>query len=298
MDVADITPENLATLTHQGYTASDLGFLAESEVNSLLMVERADDADLHGDALARQDAAPVEPTPVEPEPAAESVDDPKASAAPAPFIPQYTVEVPADANEKIAAARAKEKESFNRLMDGEIDAEAYQLVKEESDAEIDTLRTKALTATIFQKANEQAAEQAARNDWGRAETSSFNQFKAEGLDYKAAGKESLLAAYNHNLKALGTDPKNENRDAPWFLSEAHRMTKEVLGIATARKDSQGNRSAVDIANLPPTLRNVPVAAMGAVNGDEFAHMRNLDGLALERAHAALNDAQRDRYMNE
>lgn len=291
MDVQDITEANLATLTAQGYTANDLGMLAASEVEALLMVERVDTGDSHEAAAARQDAAAA---PVTPAAAAEPAEDETADEG--PFIPQYKAEVPADAKEQIAAARNKERESFQRLMDGEIDAEAYQAVKDSTDELVDELRTQALTATIFQQANAQAAEQQAQNDWKRAETTSFAAFKAEGLDYK--NNPALLAAYNVHLKALGADEKNERRDSPWFLTEAHRLTKESLGLTTLRKSPQESRSGVDIAELPPTLRGVPVAAMGAVNGDEFAHLRNLTGLEAERAHAALTDAQRDRYMNE
>jgi len=80
------------------------------------------------------------------------------------------------------------------------------------------------------RTNRLTPEQVARNEWNRAENAAMNSFKNEGLDYRA--KPALLAAYNTHLKALGADPKNERRDAAWFLNEAHRMTKGDLGIAT------------------------------------------------------------------
>ena len=289
MDVTDITAEDMTALQAKGYTESDLGMLAASEVQSLLAPDRPEAADPHDEAAQRQDANPAAAPAA---PAAAKEDD--APPATQPFVPQYKSEVPSDVNEQIAAAKATEEAAFQRLMDGEIDAETYMATKREVESQVDDLRTKAITASVFEQANAQTAEQMARAEWTRAEAQSFTAFKAEGLDYK--NNPALLAAYNVHLKALGTDEKNDRRDSAWFLTEAHRLTKESLGIAGARPRASTPSSGVDIADLPPTLRNVPVAAVGATNGDEFAHMRNLDGLELERAHAALTEAQRDRYM--
>jgi hypothetical protein len=299
MNLNDITPENMTALTEQGYTESDLAMLAKSEVDSLLAVP-ADDSgsgnvasDPHGDAQAEQDAGNVQTT-------AEQADEVATLPPEQPFIPQYSAELPADAAEKIKALKDEESESFKKLMDGEITSEDYKAVRERVEAETDDLKTKVLTASIFSQANAQAAEQAARAEWSKAETQAFATFKTEGIDYKA--KPALLAAYNTNLKALGADPKNENRDAAWFLTEANRLTKEDLGFVslanTAKKPVPTTPNRVDPREIPPTLRNVPIAATGAVNADEFAHMRNLDGLELERAHARLTNDQRDRWMAE
>lgn len=298
MELQDITAADMTTLTAQGYTEADLGMLAKSEVAALLDVPAEDGgniaSDPHGDAAAAQeeDAAVVA--------AAVTVAEETAATA-APFVPQYSAEVPADAAEQITALKAEERAAFKQLMDGEIDADAYQEIRDRVETDTDDLKTKALTSSIFQQANAQAQEQSARVEWNRSEAQAFNAFKAEGLDYK--GKPALLAAYNHNLKALGSDAKNENRDAAWFLAEAHRLTKDDLGFTPAvapagKKPAPTARNGVDLAELPPTLRSVPVAATGAVNSDEFAHMRNLEGLALERAHAALSNDQRDRWMAE
>ncbi len=307
MNLNDITPENMATLTEQGYTESDLAMLAKSEVDSLLAVP-ADDSgsgnvasDPHGDAQADQDAANAQGhTTSTTEQQAEQTEEVATLPHEAPFVPTYSAEVPEDAAEKIKALKAEERDSFKKLMDGEITSDEYQTVRERVESETDDLKTKALTASIFQQANAQAAEQTARAEWNKAETQAFTSFKTEGFDYKA--KPALLAAYNTNLKALGADPKNENRDAAWFLSEAHRLTREDLGFVnlanTAKKPVSTAPNRVDPREIPPTLRNVPVAATGAVNADEFAHMRNLDGLELERAHARLTPEARDRWMAE
>ena len=300
MELANISQADMTALNAQGYTEQDLSMLAKSEVDALLAVPSDNDAggnsasDPHGDAAAAQDAANVE---VQGNASSEVAELP----ANAPFVPQYSAEVPEDAAEQIKALKAEERAAFKQLMDGEIDADAYQAIRDRVETDTDDLKTKALTASIFNQANAQAAEQNARAEWNRSEAQAFASFKAEGLDYK--GKPALLAAYNTNLKALGVDPKNENRDAAWFLTEAHRITKADLGIVTTQatntnKPAPTARNGVDLSELPPTLRNVPVAATGSVNADEFAHMRNLEGLELERAHARLTNEQRDRWMAE
>lgn len=314
MELKDITADNLATLTAQGYTEQDLSMLAPSEVQALLAVPTDDAAatagatDPHEAAAAAQDAAAAAAAaaggekPAGEKTGAEAGADEGAAVAATdrPFVPQYSAEVPPDAKEKITALQAEEADAFKKLMDGEISAEDYQAVRTRTSTEIDTIKEQSLTAKIFEQANQQTADQLARAEWTRAETASFNAFKTEGLDYKA--RPALLAAYNTHLKALGADPKNENRDAQWFLTEAHRLTKADLGIVTnpgtKPGDATATRSGVDPAEIPPTLRNVPMAAANAVNADEFAHMRNLTGLELEKAHARLTPEQRDRWMSE
>ena len=287
----DINDTDLANLTAQGYTEQDLSMLAKSEIASLLAVPSDDegvtsDSDPHAAEAAAQEAAATQAR-------AEQAEQAPREA----FVPQYSAEVPADAKEQIKALTTEERTAFKQLMDGELDADAYQEIRDRTEAAKDDLKTKALTASIFEQANTQAAEQSARAEWTKSETQAFNSFKADGLDYKA--KPALLAAYNTNLKALGADPKNENRDAPWFLAEAHRLTKDDLGfVPAAKKGTPPSRNGVDPSELPPTLRSVPVAATGSVNADEFAHMRNLEGIALEKAHAALSNDQRDRWMAE
>lgn len=291
MDVSSIAAADMTTLEAAGYTAADLSMLADTEIAALLAPESSDNGiDPHERAAEEQASADPAPS------GSSTTAQVEEEAAETPFVPQLKAEVPADAAVKIAALRQEERDAFKSLMDGVSDSDAYQVVRDRVEAEVDTLRTQALTASIFEQVNQQTAEQTARNDWNKTESTMMSAFKTDGLDYK--GKPSLLAAYNVNLKALGNDPKNDKRDAAWFLTEAHKLTKADLGITTQQKVDPKQANRVDTGELPPTLRNVPVAATGAVGGDEFAHMRNLDGPALERAHAALTEAQRDRWMAE
>lgn len=315
MNVADINETDLATLTAQGYTKDDLGMLAESEVKALLAPEsNHDEVDPHERAAEEQDATAQAAAAAAAAAGAQGNDTaPAAGNDTQPgvvesdstldddstFVPQFKAEVPADAAAQIAAEKAKDAEAFGKLMDGVIDAAEYQKIKAETEARVDELKTAALQADIFNKANEQFAAQAAEREWKRAEAAQMNAFKAEGLDYRA--KPGLLAAFNVHLKALGADQKNERRDAAWFLSEAHKLTKAELGITTAAKPTptpSNTPRGVDPNDIPPTLRGVPAAGSNAVQTDEFAHMRNLSGVAYEKAFAGLTEAQRDRFMAE
>lgn len=300
MNITDIPEADLTALRADGYTDADLTALADTEVKSLLTSGGGSDddgTDRHAAAASEQDAtaaaeaaaAADEQTPAAAEGPTETV----------PFVPQYTVEVPADAEEKIKGLRGEERAAFKSLMDGTIDADEYQAVRDRTEAEADALKTKALTASIFEQANRQSQEQVAEAEWKRAQATLFAAFKADGVDYRDPARPGLLAAFNHHLKALAADTKNERRDGAWFLSEADRLTRADLGIKAAEKTPpKPTPRTVDNVELPPTLRSVPAAATGAVNADEFAHMRGLEGLELERAHAALSESARDRWMAE
>ena len=281
MNIQDVSEADLTALKSQGYTEADVNLLSADEVQSLLIVIPEDDddgRDPHAEAMQEQDAAAVEAASTPPE-------QPAAETAPAEEPPEPAkVPPPDEITEKITTLKAEEREAFKRLMDGEIESEAYLEIKERVEGEVDALKEQAREA--------QRTMQDAQREWQNAEKAQMAAAKAEGLDYMA--KPALLAAFSTHLRALGGDEKNAKRDSAWFLSEAHKLTKADLGITTPAKNTS---RGVDIAEIPPTLRGVPPAATGAVNTDEFAHMRNLEGIALERAHAALTEAQRDRWMN-
>jgi hypothetical protein len=278
LDIRDIAEADLTSLKAQGYTEADVNLLSADEVQSLLIVipeDEDDGRDPHAEAMQEQDNAAA------PAPAAET---PPAEEDPAPAPAAPPIPPPAELTEKITTLKAEERDAFKRLMDGEIESEEYLEIKDRVESEVDTLKEQAREA--------QRTMQDAQRDWQNAERAQMAAAKAEGLDYQ--GKPALLAAFNVHLRTLGADPKNERRDSAWFLAEAHKLTKADLGITTPAKNKH---TSVDIGEIPPTLRGVPTAGTGAVNTDEFAHMRNLEGIALERAHAALTEAQRDRWMN-
>lgn len=312
MDVTAISEADMKTLTDQGYTKDDLALLADTEVQALLVPDSTDDdagVDRHAAAAAEQDkqsggkdadaeaaaAAAAAAAASETPPGDESNDDDASTAA---FVPHLRAEVPADAATKIDDLLKEKADAFTQLMEGTLDPAKYQELDARVTKEVDALKTAALTADIFKQVNEQTSQQAAEAEWKRAESAAFKQFKEEGLDY--GSKPALLAAYNTHLKALGADPKNDRRDASWFLSEAHRLTKADLGItAPPVTPKPGSRErGLDPNDFPPTLRGAPSAATSTVGADEFAHLRNLNGIELEKAVAKMSEAERDRWLSE
>lgn len=282
MDISDISATDLASLKAQGYDEADIDKLSKDEVQNLLIVIPDDDEpetpaatgeDPHDRALQAQDETPAAAPAA---PAAET--PPQEDPQPAPA----KVEPPKELTDQIRALKDEEKEAFRRLMDGEIESADYQAIKDRVEEQVDALKEQAAEA--------RRTAQEMVQKWQAAENALMAEAKAEGLDYR--GKPALLAAFNTHLRALGADPKNERRDERWFLSEAHRLTKLDLGIVRSKP-----QAGVDTAEIPPTLRSAPAAATGAVNVDEFAHVRNLEGIELERAVAAMTPAQRDRWLD-
>jgi hypothetical protein len=297
----------LTELERQGLSEDEIALLADGLEEDGTPVEEgsataAPDDELDEDPADEPQAAEAKPVakPQEPEPAADEQTQEETTAAQPVFVPQYSAEVPADAKEQMALLRAEERAAFAKLMDGEegMDTEAYNAIRDRTDAAIDDLKTRALTASIFRQATEQAATQRAREEWDSAKTQCFAQFKADGQDYTDSTKPGLLAAYNHHLKALGANPANEDKNSDWFLREAHRLTRADLGI-TSKPSANTVQMArgVDKSSIPPTLSRVPPAADASIAGDEFAHLANMSGAALEKAIAGMTPEQLDRYLS-
>lgn len=258
--------------------------------------EEGDGEDPEDDPAPVVAAPAADPAPVvEPEPKAE------APAAREAFVPQYTAEAPADAEAQLKTLKGEERDAFRKLMDGEIDQEAYDAIRDRTDTATDSIKAQVLKAQIFTEANEQAAQQQARAEWERTQTASMTAFKTEGLDYLA--KPALLAAFNVNMKALAADTANEDKDAAWFFKEAHKRTKDDLGIvlkpaaASAPAAPAKPSREVDRNLLPPTLRSAPAAADPTVAGNEFAHLNGLSGFKLESALSKLTPEQMERYLD-
>jgi len=132
----------------------------------------------------------------------------------------------------------------------------------------------------------------------------MNSFKNEGYDYLA--KPTLFAAYNTHLKALGNDPKNERRDAPWFLNEAHRLTKEDLGMATKKPTPEFMRAQGETLNFAvsdatiaeSSKREKPVEPTGVIRntGDRAMATKPKLGISGNNFGAVPTDANPDDYV--
>jgi len=94
------------------------------------------------------------------------------------------------------------------------------------------------------------------------------------------------------VRALGAAPGNEHKPMRWFLEEGHRRVVALHGIATTKKPADVQRKP-DASAVVTNLADVPGGAGDADPvSDEFAE---LEGLAYERALAAMSEEKRDRY---
>jgi hypothetical protein len=272
--MAQLTAEEL-----QGMSPAEIELLSEGleadgtpvEAGSASTPEPDDSDEDPADDVQTAAPAAEQAKPAAAEPAAQAAAEPAHletlpdAQAPAAFVPQYSADVPADAQAQIDALRAKERAAFKALMAGDtdMDEDAYEAIRAPIDAQIDALKVKVLTASIFQQANEQAQAQRAREEWDAAKVQAFDKFKADGLDYSDPKRPGLMAAYNHHLKALGSDPANESKTGAWFLNEANRLTRLDLGLpekaAAAPTPPAARARGVDKSAIPPTLSRVPPA---------------------------------------
>lgn len=242
----------------------------------------AADADQEGAAAA--DATAAQP------PAAQADDDIGAK----PTVTVVTPDV-SEYDSKIAALRTEKKEAFQKLLDGDMKPEEYSAIEARVDDQTDALKQQ----RADHHAEVRRAQASAQAEW-QWECKRFmrDALKAEGIDYatdKKLGKE-----LDGQLKMLSQDPDNAERNAEWFLSEAHRRVKAINGIAAVAKTPAPApapaRPTPDLSKVAPTLARVPVAANPALNGDEFGHMRNLEGNDYERAIARMTPEQLDRFL--
>lgn len=247
------------------------------------------------------DATP-EPTPAptpEPTPAPTAEPAPKAKGDD-PIT--FTAEAPEDAAEKITALRAEKAAAFKKLMDGELEPEAYSAIEDKVLGQISEIERELTTAKVAADFTVQQAERAYRNT---VSTVLDAAKKNEGIDYHAPENKHLHEALDRTVKWLANDPANADKPAQWFIEEAHSLVKSRFNLgksatpqatqAPAASGKQTNAGkAPNLSGLPPTVRNVPAAA-DSDDGGEFAHLSGLTGMALERAVAKMSPEQQQRW---
>ena len=307
-DHQGLSPAEIEALTNDSLDAEGL---PKADADDLAAAARAhDEPDAIDESAYTDDEAP-KPAAAAAKPAAApaptSVDIPVDSSTQAPPPPQYRVELPADADARLATLRTEKQAARTEMLDGTMTAESYGAIEDRVDAAADEIKDQVRTAKLMQEFNEQAAAAA---ETARHQTDlnrSIEGFKAQGIDYRAA--PLLFDIFNRQLQALGTERiallakegRADDKDLNWYADEAHRRTVAGLGLkptaaaapATAPKTARG----VDRSTLPPTLAHVPPAAIVSTGGDEFAHLSNLNGADLERALAKFTPEQMDRYLD-
>jgi len=198
-----------------------------------------------------------------------------------------------------------ELESAYESGDSELTYAEHRAKLREIDGALLDLNAERAEVKAIQKMN--AAYQ---QEWWNREIKSFKReaLRADGVDYDKDAK--LEAEWDKAVRYLGNDPDNADKDAGWFLKEAHEIVKARfrLGRTEAAPSAQQNnrRSAVDEAlaarrakagEAPKTLSRLPEAGMESEGSGEFSHLDNLSGLDLEKALSRMSADQQDRYLS-
>lgn len=155
----------------------------------------------------------------------------------------------------------------------------------------------------------QKVNAAYQQEWWNREIKSFKReaLRSDGVDYDQDKK--LEAEWDKAVRYLGSDPDNADKDAAWFLKEAHEIVKARFRIGRADSavpPAQKRLSKVDEAlaarrarqgEPPKTLSGLPEAGREAEGSGEFSHLDTLSGLDLEKALARMSQDQQDRYLS-
>jgi len=265
----------------------------------------ADEDDDAATVTTAATAAPAEEAPAETDTAAATADTTEEEDAPAPFVPVYDAQLPADFDAKVTELNTRHDALADKFNGGDLTFDEYRAqAKAISDelANLQALRTKAEISSEF---NQQNAAQ--RWQW---EVSRFMKdvLKSDGIDY--AGNKLLNAALDVAVKDLANNREHVDKSGEWFLEEAHKQVKSQLGIGKTAPNTPAptpkdpvkeavNARKAQVPAAPTTLSAVPNAAEADVGQDEFAALDRLaetDVMAYERALAKLPADVQDRYL--
>lgn len=268
-------------------------------------------ADAGGDEADADDAGDTGKAKAEPKKAEEAPkttveddddDEPQVNA-----MPLLDVQVPADLDDQITAARTERRDLMRKFSEGELTDEEYQAQLDAAEQKLDSLKDTKRAAEFNQRVA-QANEKAVMESWKASVNGFFKATKeTEGIDY--ANNRVLNSALDTVVKDLATAKDDAGNlvhgDKPqrWFLKEAHRLVKENFGIVAVPKGAKPGAKqpaagkAPDLSKVPPAISRAP-AAGASDDGGEFASLDGLTGMALERAVARMSPEQQARWAEQ
>ncbi|MDO6385587.1 hypothetical protein [Uliginosibacterium sp. 31-12] len=213
------------------------------------------------------------------------------------FRPVLRAELPANVGQIKSDLQAKQDELERKFRDGEIEFDEYKSQDRAVSNQLEQIRAAELKAHIYADQQQQTATQ----EWQFQVRQFMKQAKStDCIDYNADAK--LQKDLDFMIKALANDPDNAERDAEFFLAEAHKRVLALRGIApkAAKADpaAEANRSRKPpVDSIPKTVGDLPGSSdSDDVGGGEFAHIDKLSGEKYEQALAKLTDEQRARYL--
>lgn len=243
---------------------------------------------------AEPTAKPTDPV-IEPD-----ATDPAAEVAPEPVVADAPVAEPAQdvppafrANmpEQYKAQRAElmkaKADAMGKLMDGEIDAEAYAVLEMGISDQLEDLTALRIRAETLSEANSQNEQSRQAKDIQAL----IARTKGE-VDY--AGDPKAAKQFDAALQLIGADPDNTGMAFADLIQLSHKMVAAMRGVVPAKV---ALKAAPD--RTPPTppitLSGLPTAATSGAQSVSQA-VSKLHGDALESAFDSMPDAEFKKLM--
>ena len=219
---------------------------------------------------------------------AEAEQAPAAASTEAAELPTYKAEVPQDYKAQRAELMNAKADAMKKLMDGEIDAEAFAAEDMRVAEALEDLAAARIRAETLQEANAQS-QQAYQ---ARAIQRLIANAKSE-VDY--AADATAQKQFDTSLQVLAAQPDNAGKDFADLIEDAHKMVKAMRGIAQAPKQPAADRKPA--GDAPVTLRSLPSASTPNTGG-VIEQIARLKGPAYEAAYAKLTPAQQAALLDE
>lgn len=213
---------------------------------------------------------------------------PAAASTEAAELPTYKAEVPSDYKAQRAELQRQKAEAMKKLMDGEIDAEAFAVEESRVSDALEDLAAARIRAETLQEANAQSQEAYQ----ARAIQRLIANAKSE-VDY--AADATAQQQFDTSLQVLAAQPANAGKDFADLIEDAHKMVKAMRGIAQAAKPPAADRKPA--GDVPVTLRSLPSASTPNTGG-VIEQIARLKGPAYEAAYAKLTPAQQAALLDE
>lgn len=218
--------------------------------------------------------------------------------------PQRTT--PEDAADQRKSLRAERAKALTELMEGTIEVDAFQAIEDRVQDSLDAL----VRAEATDQARTQLHHDTMMAEFESTLRDAAKTIKDAGLDL-AANEGALAAEFDRALRMFAGEAaarglkdvpgnlaasKDALQEAKAYLLRRHGKVAATPAPAPAAPAAPARKvEPVDRSKLPPTLANVPAAADATI-ANEFAHLENLEGSALERALAKMTPEQQDRYL--
>lgn len=219
---------------------------------------------------------------------AEADPAPAAASTEAVELPTYKAEVPQDYKAQRAELMKAKAEAMKKLMDGEIDADAYAAEDARVSEALEDLAAARIRAETLQEANAQS-QQAYQ---ARAIQRLIANTKSE-VDY--AADATAQKQFDTSLQVLAAQPDNAGKDFADLIEDAHKMVKAMRGVQTAARAPAPERKPA--GDVPVTLRSLPSASTPNTGG-VIEQIARLKGPAYEAAFDKLTPAQKAALLDE